>query len=150
AAVRAPVPDRVEGRAGPAVVGAAGVPEQVPGVVDLDREPRLLHPAAREPVRLVLRRRVADLVAERVELVEPVEDPAAQNLQPERVDRLRAGVDDHALRLEVEIERLEPQLAAEAGLLVAAERDPGEGRVRHVDADRTGLDPRRYPMPPGR
>src|SRR4051812_17041074 len=67
-------------------------------------------------------------------------------LQPERVRRPRAGVGHDRLRLEVQVERLERELAAEAGLLVAAERDPGERRVRHVDADRPGLDLRRDPM----
>ena len=52
----------------------------------------------------------------------------------------------HALRLEVELERLEPELAAEAGLLVAAERDAREGGVRHVDPDRARLDPAREPV----
>ena len=64
-------------------------------------------------------------------------------LQPEGVDRPRARRDDDALRLEVEVERLERELAPEAGLLVAAERDPGKRRVRHVDPDRARLDPRR-------
>src|SRR5205814_3917434 len=64
----------------------------------------------------------------------------ARELQPEGVERLRARRGDHALRLEVQLEGLEPELAAEAGLLVAAERDPREGRVRHVDPDRAGLD----------
>ena len=48
----------------------------------------------------------------------------------------------HALRLEVELDRLEPELATEAGLLVAAERNARERRVRHVDPDGAGLDPR--------
>src|SRR5205823_8874260 len=61
--------------------------------------------------------------------------------EPEGVERLRARVDDDALRLQVELERLEPELAAEARLLVPAERDPRERRVRHVDADGAGLDP---------
>src|SRR5436305_5269972 len=72
--------------------------------------------------------------------------PRRRVLEPEGVDRLRARVDDDALRLEVELERLEPELASEARLLVAAERDSGEGRVRHVDADRAGLDARRHAM----
>src|SRR5881227_1285439 len=67
--------------------------------------------------------------------------PRCRVLEPEGVDRLRARVDDDALRLEVELERLEPELAAEARLLVPAERDPRERRVRHVDADGAGLDP---------
>src|SRR4051812_38049829 len=72
--------------------------------------------------------------------------PQRRVLEPEGVDRLRARVDDDALRLEVELERLEPELASEARLLVPAERDPGERRVRHVDADRARLDPRRDAM----
>src|SRR5207248_5135039 len=67
-------------------------------------------------------------------------------LQPERIERLRARRDEDALRLEVELERLEAELAAEAGLLVAAERDPREGRVRHVHAHGAGLDARREPQ----
>src|SRR3954465_13243999 len=68
--------------------------------------------------------------------------PRSRALEPEGVDRLRARVDDDALRLEVELERLEAQLASEARLLVPAERDPGKGGVRHVDADRARLDAR--------
>ena len=53
--------------------------EEVPGGVDLDLEPGLLQPAARKLVRLVLLGRVADAVrarpvADRVQLVQPVED----------------------------------------------------------------------------
>src|SRR5207248_5327279 len=66
--------------------------------------------------------------------------------EPEWVERLRARRDDHALGLEIGIEGLEPELAAEAGLLVAAERDPGKRHVRHVDPDRAGLDPPRQTM----
>src|SRR3954453_4824698 len=62
-------------------------------------------------------------------------------LQPEGIERAGARGDEHALRLEVRVERLEAQLAAEAGLLVAAERDAREGRVRRVDGDLAGLDP---------
>src|SRR5436189_3127332 len=68
------------------------------------------------------------------------------SLKAERVERFRAGGDENALRLQVEVERLEPELAAEAGLLVAAERDAGERRVRRVDADRPGLDAAREAM----
>src|SRR3954451_9653555 len=68
--------------------------------------------------------------------------PPGGVLEPEGVDRLRARVDDDALRLEIELERLEPELAAEARLLVAAERDPRERGVRHVDADGARLDAR--------
>ena len=65
-------------------------------------------------------------------------DPAVRvaALQPERVERPGARRDEDALRLEVQLERLEPELPAEAGLLVAAERDSRERRVRHVDPDR--------------
>src|SRR6266511_5517897 len=72
---------------------------------------------------------------------------AAPLLQAERVEGLGARGDDHALRLEVELERVEPELTAETGLLVAAERNAGEGGVRHVDADRAGLDPPGETMP---
>ncbi len=53
--------------------------EQVPIRVDLDLEPGLLEPAARELVRLVLLGRAGDPVrarpvADRVELLQPVED----------------------------------------------------------------------------
>src|SRR5207253_7683709 len=44
-------------------------------------------------------------------------------LEPERVRRPRARVHDHALRLQVELQRVETELAPEAGLLVAAERN---------------------------
>ena len=57
-------------------------------------------------------------------------------LQPERVRGPRTRVGDDGLRLEVQVERVDRELAAEAGLLVPAERDAREGRVRHVDADR--------------
>src|SRR6266545_5984095 len=72
------------------------------------------------------------------------------SLELEGVERLRARRDDHALGLEVDLERLQPELAAEAGLLVAAEGNPREGCVGHVDADRSGLDPLREAMPAGR
>src|SRR5512133_1247471 len=57
-------------------------------------------------------------------------------LQTERVERLRARRDDHALGLQVRVERLQPELTPEAGLLVAAERNSRKGRVWHVDPDR--------------
>src|SRR4051794_33706849 len=69
--------------------------------------------------------------------------PRRRVLELEGVDRLRARVDDDALRLEVELERLEAELAPEARLLVPAERNSRERGVRHVDADRARLDPRR-------
>jgi hypothetical protein len=55
------------------------VPDQVPGGVDLDREPGRPHPPRGERVRLVLGGVVAgairaDPAADRVELLEPVED----------------------------------------------------------------------------
>src|SRR5947207_7692269 len=68
------------------------------------------------------------------------------SLKAERVERFRAGRDEDALRLQIEVERLEPELAAEARLLVAAERDAGERRVRRVDPNRPGLDPAREAM----
>src|ERR1051325_2398497 len=63
-----------------------------------------------------------------------------RELETERVDRAGPGRDDHALRLEVELKRVEPQLAAEARLLVPADRDPWERGIRHVDPDRPRLD----------
>src|SRR3954468_23087906 len=72
--------------------------------------------------------------------------PRGRVLEPEGVDRFRARVDDDALRLEVELERLESELASEARLLVAPEWDPRKGRVRHVDAHRARLDPCGDPM----
>ena len=59
----------------------------------------------------------------------------------------RAPVETTALRLQVEVERLECELTAEAGLLVAAERNPRKGGVRHVDPDRPRLDARREAVP---
>src|SRR5581483_1035002 len=49
--------------------------------------------------------------------------------------------------LEVEVERVDRELAAEAGLLVAAERDPGKRGERHVDADHARLDARGDAVP---
>src|SRR5438552_17687796 len=69
-------------------------------------------------------------------------------LQPERVERLRARRAEDARRLEIELERLESEFAAETGLLVAAERNSGEGGVRHVDPDRSRLDPAGDPVAP--
>src|SRR5690349_13441211 len=68
------------------------------------------------------------------------------NLEPERIEGLRRGRDENGLRLEVELERVEPELAAEPRLLVAAERDPRKGGVRHVDPDLAGLDAGREPV----
>src|SRR5215210_7449259 len=56
-------------------------------------------------------------------------------LQPERIGRPGADPAEHALRLEVGVERLDAEFAAEAGLLVAAEGDAREAAVGHVDAD---------------
>src|SRR5262249_37703912 len=71
-------------------------------------------------------------------------------LQRERIERLRARRDQPALRPGVDLERLEARLATEPRLLVAAERDAGEGCVRHVDPDRSRLDPAGDPVPAGR
>src|SRR5207249_2228468 len=60
--------------------------------------------------------------------------------ETERVERLGAGREEDALRLEVQLERVDRELAPEARLLVAAERDTGERRERHVDPDHSGLD----------
>src|SRR5205085_9933999 len=149
----------VEVRAAPDA-GIRRAADQVPGGVDLHVEPRVAHPLRRELVRPVLPLAPPDAVraaaaADRVELVEALVDrhdaifpsprgrgrtPAVGFLQTEGVERLRARRDEDALRLEIELERLEPELAAEAGLLVAAERDPRKGGVRHVDPDRPGFD----------
>src|SRR5438067_899204 len=67
------------------------------------------------------------------------------SLQAERVRGTRTGVADHRLRLEVQLERLDPELAPEARLLVTAERNAREGRVRHIDPDGAGLQPLRHP-----
>ena len=60
----------------------------------------------------------------------------------------RVPVFTSRLRLEIELECLDPELPAEARLLVAAERDAREGGVRQVDPDGAGLDPAREPVPP--
>src|SRR5205823_11683421 len=73
-----------------------------------------------------------------------------RGLEAERIEGLRARGNEDALRLQVELERLETELAAEAGLLVAAERDTGKRRVGDVDPDGSGLDPARETMPPRR
>src|SRR5215831_12195913 len=64
---------------------------------------------------------------------------SSSSLEAEGVRRARAGVGDDRLRLEVLVERLDAELAAEARLLEAAEGDAGERGVRHVDADRARL-----------
>src|SRR3954451_10252771 len=63
----------------------------------------------------------------------------AEGREAEGVRGARAGVRDHRLRLEILVERLDAELAAESRLLVAAEGDAGERCVRHVDADRSRL-----------
>src|SRR5438034_2541093 len=60
-----------------------------------------------------------------------------------------ATSETYTLSLHDALPIFEPELTAEAGLLVAAERDPGERRVRHVDPDRARLDPPREPVPAG-
>ena len=57
----------------------------------------------------------------------------AQALEGPGVRRAGARREEDGLRLQVELQRLERLLAAEAGLLVAAEGDPGKGAVREVD-----------------
>src|SRR4029453_3049811 len=64
----------------------------------------------------------------------------APSSEPEGIRWTRAGPDHDALRLQVQIERLQPELAAEAGLLVATEGNAGKSRVRHVDPHRARLD----------
>jgi hypothetical protein len=66
-----------------------GLSEEVPGRVDLDFEPGLLQPAARQLVRLVLFGGIADAVcawagADRVQLLEPVEGAHAPDAKGRR------------------------------------------------------------------
>src|SRR5205807_1554567 len=143
--------------------GVPGAADQVACVVDLDLEARLQHPPRRELVRSILTVAAADAVrteaaADGVQLLQPVERPHSRHFprlgvrpqqlasEPERIERLRARRDEDALRLQIELERLEAQLATEARLLVAAERNAGERRVRHVDPDGARLDPARDAM----
>src|SRR5436189_4396796 len=70
----------------------------------------------------------------------------ARTSEAERVGRPRARVDDHALRLQVQLERVDTELAPESGLLVAAERNPREGRIGHVDPYGARLDLPRQPV----
>src|SRR5581483_10870515 len=63
-------------------------------------------------------------------------------LEPEGIERLRVCRNKHALRLEVELERVDRELATEARLLVPPERNARERRERHVDPDHPGLDAR--------
>ena len=69
----AAVRNRVEMRARPDARVAAPA-EQVAGLVDLDLEPGLAHPAGGERVRRVLGRRVAGPVADRIDLLDPLVD----------------------------------------------------------------------------
>jgi hypothetical protein len=87
----AAVRHRVEVRAGPdfGQLGPAPTqpPEEIPCRVDLDLEPGLAHPAGYEFVRLVLLARPAETVrarpaADRVQLVEPVQNPHVHSLSP--------------------------------------------------------------------
>ena len=69
----------VEVRAGPHLRSASAPPDEVSVTVDLDGESRLLEPAGREPVRLVLGSREMRPVrtraaADRIQLVEPLQD----------------------------------------------------------------------------
>src|SRR5438132_1067147 len=66
--------------------------------------------------------------------------PDPRYLQPEWVHGLFACVDEDALHLGVVVEGLHAKLAAEAGLLVAAEGEAGEGGVGGVDCDNARLD----------
>src|SRR5918996_1110148 len=151
----------------PTTAGSASAPTSPPTGIAVCRTPRArprssaanhcitarplaeltLEPAA--PARPSSARREARLGAYAAPTRQPAQParPTARAVrsQTERVDRPRAGRDDDALRLEVEIERLERELAPEARLLVAAERDPRERRVRHVDPDRARLDTGRDP-----
>src|SRR5438034_9322473 len=60
-----------------------------------------------------------------------------------------ATSETYTLSLHDALPIFEPELTAEAGLLVAAERKPRERRVRHVDPDRACLDPPREPVTAG-
>src|SRR5207253_9925476 len=66
--------------------------------------------------------------------------PARRDSEAERVRRASTGVGEDRVRLEIQVERLEGELAAAPRLLVAAERNAGNGGVRHVDGDRPRLD----------
>src|SRR5439155_12458373 len=75
----ATVGDRVEMRAGPDVRLLAAA-DQVPGRIDLHLETRLAHPARGELVRVILVGAPTDTVragaaADRIELVQPLENP---------------------------------------------------------------------------
>src|SRR5581483_3860396 len=70
-----------------------------------------------------------------------------RRLEAEWVEGLGARGEEHALRLEVEVERVDRELATEARLLVAAERDAREGGERHVDPDHPRLERTRDAMP---
>src|SRR5579864_3250369 len=70
AVVAAAVGDRVEVGAGPDTRIAARA-DEVPGGVGLDGETGLAHPAGGELVRAVFLRRVADAIADRVDLLDP-------------------------------------------------------------------------------
>src|SRR5207244_1840274 len=128
----------VEMRAGPDMCIARAA-DQVSRRIDVDLEPGRLHPAGRELVRAILLCTAADAI--RADTGRP--RIGVRGRQAEGVERLRRRRDEHALRLQVEVERLKPELAPEARLLVAAERNPGKRRVRHVDPDLAGLDARR-------
>ena len=89
--------DAVEVRADPAGTEALGMSEEVAVAVDLDFEPRLLEPASRDAMRLVLggggmRPVRAEAATDRVQLVEPLESAhelslvGAQRAQPAPAD----------------------------------------------------------------
>src|SRR4249920_2571808 len=70
----------------------------------------------------------------------------ARSLQAERVGRPGPGGHDDRLLLEVLLERTGRELAPEARLLEASERDARERRVRHVEADRASVDAARQAL----
>ena len=124
--------------------------DQIPRIVDLDLEPGLFEPAARERVGLVLLRRVADpvrpgLAADRVQLLEPFERAHTPTLpssigtgrgcgEPNRQTQGSAMVEDNG-------PREHPVMQSETtrnGHLAARRRGPARS-----GAGRTGPAPRR-------
>ena len=77
-------------RAGPHARVAARA-DEVPGGIDLDVEARLAHPAGGELVRAVFLRRVADAIADRVDLFDPLQQAHERSLH-ETSPRVRVSV----------------------------------------------------------
>src|SRR6478672_12156771 len=70
----------------------------------------------------------------------------ARSLQAEWVRRPGSGGHDDRLLLEVLLERSGRELAPETRLLEAAEGHARERRIRHVEADRAGVDAARQAL----